>query len=411
MNRPGLRELEKYSWSAPNISLELTGLSWSFAGFGEVAAGVGGRGYRAWAALQLSSDRYIAKKLRKDMIFDKLLSALIGALVAVISIFIKDHLIVKASEKRKNKQSKLITFKLYANPIIRATETLCWRLKEIFEQRGAFLLEGNPRNTFFQYKYISTIYRLSVLIGWIRAVYREFAYIDTSESKGNRLIENAFMEFQKALADGQHLELSILIELASCWKISLKSLSKEEKAKLAVKLENIVYNIIKDSKIILASKLSDEEQVDLLQKLSDTICNEVHCTEIEQKVIKESQNTAIREISRIETWIYRDWQNAIGDVMLVKIENSPRRYDVIGYGEFEELFEKNKWIKKVSKLFDNLNVEIDDRMDARVGQLKRVYKAAVGIMEAFNDSNINQETIPENSLNKLTKFANELDAI
>jgi len=40
-----------------NLSLELTGLSWSFAGLEQVATEVGERGLRAWAALQLSLDR------------------------------------------------------------------------------------------------------------------------------------------------------------------------------------------------------------------------------------------------------------------------------------------------------------------------------------------------------------------
>ena len=43
----------------PKNSLELTGLSWSFARLVQVAAKVGEPGHRAWAALQLSSDRYL----------------------------------------------------------------------------------------------------------------------------------------------------------------------------------------------------------------------------------------------------------------------------------------------------------------------------------------------------------------
>jgi hypothetical protein len=40
-----------------NISLELTGLSWSFAELEQVAIEVGEQRPTAWAALQLSSDR------------------------------------------------------------------------------------------------------------------------------------------------------------------------------------------------------------------------------------------------------------------------------------------------------------------------------------------------------------------
>ncbi len=336
-------------------------------------------------------------------------AALIGAGVAAVSIIGKDYLLDIIKENRKAKQTKHLTFKFYANPIIRASESLCWRLKEIFEQRGAFLLERDPRNDFFQYKYISTVYRLCVLIGWIRAVYREFAYIDTSDSCGNREIENSFISLQKALADGQHMELSILKELANCWNINIDGITNEEQSILAVKLEDIVYNIVKDNKIILTNSLSKEEQVNLLEKISDTICEKGKCAKIPKNIIIENRHKAINEISRIENWIYRDWQNAIGDLMLIPIDNSPRMFDVLGFGEFDQLFsDNNKWLDRIKKLFENLNVEIDDRFDARVGQLKRIYKSTINILSAFNEFNKKQETISEDSLNTLKAFGNKL---
>lgn len=339
----------------------------------------------------------------------KILSALIGAAVAAISIISKDYFLEIIKENRHAKQTKYHTFKLYANPIIKSTESLCWRLKEIFEQRGAFLMENEPRNEFFEYKYVSTNYRLGVLIGWIRAINREFAYIETTESDGNIEIEHAFLEFQKSLADGQHMELSILKELCNCWHISLSNLSTEGQAKLAVKVEEIVFNMTKDKKTIHANKLPDPEQIQLLQKIADSICQTVKCTKINNAVITETKSRAINEISRIEIWIYRDWQNAIGDLMLKNIEHASRRYDLIGYGEFEDLFySENKWILRLKRLFNNLNVEIDDRFDARVGQLKRLYKASIKILVAFNQFNEKQETIPIESINNLSDFCKKI---
>jgi hypothetical protein len=338
-----------------------------------------------------------------------IVAALIGAGVASISILLKDYLLDIIKEKRQTKQTKDQTFKLYANPIIRASESLCWRLKEIFEQRGAFLLEKNPKNEFFTYKYLSTVYRLSVLISWKRAINREFAYIDTSDKSGNREIENSFNSFQKALADGQHMELSILKELVKCWNIPIDKISNEEQAKLAVKIEEIKYSAIKDDTMILAKSLFEAEQISLLEKISNTICEQVKCTKIPNIVIEENRNKAINEISRIENWIYRDWQNAIGDLILVTIKNSPRMYDIIGFGEFDELLsKKNKWLDRINRLFENLNIEIDDRFDARVGQLKRIYKSTVEILSAFNDLNKNQETISLKSLNNLKAFGEKL---
>ncbi|MBX3093606.1 MAG: hypothetical protein KF680_03570 [Cryobacterium sp.] len=39
-----------------------------------------------------------------------------------------------------------------------------------------------------------------------------------------------------------------------------------------------------------------------------------------------------------EAWIYRDWQAAIGDLLLVSASEGSRTYDAIGYREFEELY-------------------------------------------------------------------------
>lgn len=44
--------------------------------------------------------------------------------------------------------------------------------------------------------------------------------------------------------------------------------------------------------------------------------------------------------------------------MLKDIDKSPRLFDVIGYGEFVEiLFQRDKWLNRINKLFENLNVE------------------------------------------------------
>lgn len=51
-----MREKVYPSWRAPNISLELTGLFWSFAGLAQVAIEVGGRSPAAWAVQQLSRE-------------------------------------------------------------------------------------------------------------------------------------------------------------------------------------------------------------------------------------------------------------------------------------------------------------------------------------------------------------------
>jgi hypothetical protein len=336
-------------------------------------------------------------------------AAIIGAIVSILAIFIKDYFFAKINERQKVRQSKLTTLKLYSNPMIRANETLCWRLKEILENRGAFLLNPDSVNEFFEYKYKSTLYRLSALIGWVRAIYREFAYIETSKRATNREIEDAFIEFQSALADGQHTELSILNGLTKYWNIDVSKLSNDDKAKLAIKIEDIIYNKVDTKKVFIANKLSKEEQTSLLCEILDCICDFAECKRINNDFLQESLVKSINEISRIEAWIYRDWQIAIGDFMLKEMHNAPRRYDIMGYGEFEEFFKKeNQWILRLKRVFDNLNVEVDDRLDARIGQLKRIYKASLQLLIVFNKVNKDQETISETSIKKLNEFSHKL---
>ena len=333
-------------------------------------------------------------------------AAFIGAIVSIFAIFIRDYLFARINERRNSKQSISNTLKLYSNPMIRANETLCWRLKEILENRGAFLLSPKSVNEFFEYKYISTLYRLSALIGWVRAIYREYAYIEANKRSMSREIEDAFIEFQSALADGQHMELSIFNELTKCWNIDISKLTNEEKAKLAIKIEDKIYNKVDPKKVLIANQLSIGEQLILLSEISDYICDYVKCKRISPELLKESLFKTINEISRVEAWIYRDWQIAIGDFMLKEINNAPRRYDIIGYGEFEESFKKeNKWIMRLHRVFDNLNVENDDRFDARIGQLKRIYKASLRLLIVFNKGNKSQETISEASIKNLKDYA------
>lgn len=339
------------------------------------------------------------------------IGATIGAIVALLSILFKDWIFQLLSENRKSKKDRNDTFKKYANPIILSSVSLAFRIKEIFENRGYFLLDSAPKNTFNKYKYISTLYRICSLLGWIRASKKEISFIEVKQKKF-KTIEKVLQEFENSLADGTHVETSRVEHLCREWNLNYDNLNLETKKKLGIEIEHIFRQFIFEKNVQLPTELDDKEQVKLLKTIADFICKVTKNENLDIELIREKQKTAIKEISRIENWVYRDWQLAIGDMMIVDGENTSRKYDIIGYGEFEYLYEtapelQKRWIERIDNMFRNLNVFIDDRFDARTLQLKNVYVSVLDIIEA-HVSIQSYTCISKDTLNVLRKYKDKL---
>lgn len=147
----------------------------------------------------------------------------------------------------------------------------------------------------------------------------------------------------------------------------------------------------------------------MVKDILDYICSSIMCTKVNEDLIKEKLQTAINEISRNYCWIYRDWQTAIGELMIKEVINANRRFDVIGFGEFQIIHGKNEFIDKVDILFSSLDVSIDDRFDARVKQLKNVFCSCIGIIESLKEHLKKHETITDDSFMALKEFKNSLN--
>ncbi len=346
-----------------------------------------------------------------DNVKAAIIGAAIGAVVALVSILLKDWIFQLFSENRKKKKERSEAFKKYATPIIISSVSLAFRIKEIFEDRGHFLLDSTPKDSFNAYKYISTLYRLTSLLGWIRASKKEISFVEVKRKKF-KSIESALNRFENSLADGTHIEVSRVEYLCKELDLNYNCLDESAKKRLGIEIEHIFRKYIFDNQVQLPNKLSDEKQIELLKQISDCICSKTKNAEIETDIIKEKQKTAIKEISRIENWIYRDWQFAIGDMMISKIENAHRKYDIIGYNEFECLYDakpepQKKWIERTDGLFKNLNVFVDDRFDARVVQLKNIYSSILNIIETYVEIQ-GYTCVSEETLNILRAYKKQL---
>jgi len=328
-----------------------------------------------------------------------IISSIISAIIAITVVIIKELF-----EKNKEKKVKYDTFKKYAIPIIFSSEQLAWRLKEILEFKGAYLLPNAPLNGFFRYKFDSTVYRLNALLGWLQAAQKEQSYIEGTKVKHNEKIKLSIQNFQCKLADGSHVEVSILDDLSNLFLLNLNNLEDDERAKIGVELENLIFEYIPDNIKKAVDNLSIEKQLEMLQKILDFICIKTNQSKIKKEIIEEKRATAINEIAREFCWIYRDWQSAIGDQMIIEILDANRRFDVIGFSKFQEIHSNNIWLEKSDSLFSDLDVSINDRFDSRVQQLKQVFDATINLISTFKDIIHKQESISDASFETLKAF-------
>jgi hypothetical protein len=272
--------------------------------------------------------------------------------------------------------------RLYADPLLQSCKSLNYRLKEILEQKGraTFLLPQTPQSEFIVYKRISTLYRLATLLGWIRAYRKERSYLDPSEVVGMSEIEAAVDGLQGALADGPHVEDQRLNELLRIWVPSCPPINEQASRGLAVAIDNILRSILTLEKQTYAVELSEEAKRKLCLETAEIISRDLR-VEIPDELLTGEQSRAVAFFGIKEAYIYRDWQQAIGDLVLTQITGAPRRFEVIGYDQFESLFLRvdkdseetgRRWVRRLDAVFAGLEPDKEDLFDARRDQLKRV---------------------------------------
>ena len=89
-----------------------------------------------------------------------------------------------------------------------------------------------------------------------------------------------------------------------------------------------------------------------------------------------------------QAWIYRDWQQAIGTLMIRGIEAAARRFDVLDYGTFERMFtdeqsDERPWMERLEAVVVGIDVACPDPGDFRVVQLRAVGRALAGLVCAI----------------------------
>jgi len=330
----------------------------------------------------------------------KIVAAIIVASISFLLFVLKDIGLDLYNRFKSERRSKKVAFQIYAIPLLSSIEAILRRLEEIIELRGHYLLDSSPKNKFNTYKLISTNYRFCTLLAWLRALKIEFDKTDLKQISKYNSIDNAILKVESALADGQSMEIQIFVELSNLWNYNYSRLNKKQKRIIGIEVENLIYAAVYPNAKELARELNQPKQIELLQNISRTIANYLQVEECSNESINSTCERAIIEISLTENWIYRDWQSAIGNIMLIETTESHRRFDVLGFDEYEEIFlsNENKWVNRVKGLFSNLNFQTNHKYDARLKQIKYFYCALVNLKESIYISELAQGIINEKDL-------------
>ncbi|RMG17886.1 MAG: hypothetical protein D6730_23515 [Bacteroidetes bacterium] len=362
-------------------------------------------------------------------------TALIATLTTAMLFVIKE-LIDNWREQKASSEQKLEAFKTYTDPLLLASFTLYKRLMEIFERKRKFLMEIAPNNPYYQYRYISTLYRLAVVLGWMQTIRRELAGMELKDRNRYREVIDSIEGVREALAESQHMEGARLNYLADKWQIDISELDERDRSHLEAGIRQLIWDALGEEDVNYAYQLSEEAQGKLLLKVGHMICDMVEAYEPDEELILAHTKTAIRAISRTEAWIYRDWQQAIGDMMLLPVdrENSRRRFEIMGFQEFEDLYlhvlaeaewksdkklptrkKKNlaataraaatdRWMERLDALFTNLDVVVDAKYDARVQQLKNLGTALIKLIQVLEDLDKGSDKVDPNELKRMHAF-------
>lgn len=338
-------------------------------------------------------------------------AVLVSSVVAVSLFFIRDLLLPKLKATKEERKQKIEIYKKYAEPLGKSAESMFWRLDEIFYNgtKAKFLERGKVVTDFDNYKYISTLYRLGALLGWITAIKKEQSYIRASNDGDGKKLLGALNELEKSLADGPHAEENRARYLCEIWSIEVP---EGELMALGSEISRIVKHELKVSEVQLISDLSASRNLDVARQCADYLCDSLNIARIADEQLRFTQFDVVKRLAIRESWIYRDWQTGIGELMLVKAESKSRTFDVIGYKEFEAMFESEepeyqKWVTRLGKLFDGVAINNVDANDMRIEQLRKTYKSIANLIITIEGSEVDLGLLGAQTIAKAKSVCSE----
>jgi hypothetical protein len=186
------------------------------------------------------------------------------------------------------------------------------------------------------------------------------------------------------------VELHVLRGLAGMWDVTLPA-DPVAVARAAACGNAEMQHVLAECGLInhrdLAT-LDEARQLQVVRRLSRTITSALGVAPVEDGMVQATCPQAIARLSVKQAWIYRDWQQAIGTLMIRPIDGAARRFDVIDYGTFERMFtaaggDERPWMERLEAVLVDIDVATADPADFRVAQLRAVARALAALVCAI----------------------------
>ena len=100
--------------------------------------------------------------------------------------------------------------------------------------------------------------------------------------------------------------------------------------------------------------------------------------------------------------MYRDYQYGLGDTLIRVVTGGARRFEVIGYGEFEQFLESENtnisiWMRRLNALFYDLDFSMP-HSDSRVQLLHDLLDVSGKLLVALSRIDIDNHIVDEEAI-------------
>lgn len=274
-------------------------------------------------------------------------AAVVTSIFTILGIALKDYLFKWLEERRFERRKQSAIYERYSHPLVTSAVSLLNRLHEILYQqhRPVYLLGkgissgSNPGGAYRAYKKLSTVYRLAALLGWIRACRREFSYLRVADPGNAEGVHKAIEDFENSLADGSWVEWERITRLCDLWLLCRPGALEKTPgtSDVAIQVDNLIWDHLEKAQVEDISLLNESARRALCRAVADCLSSHLRTNAVADASMERSWPDAFAILGMCEAWIYRDWQSAIGDMMIQATESDERRFEVIGFGDFEHL--------------------------------------------------------------------------
>lgn len=343
-------------------------------------------------------------------------SALFGTFLGLVSAFITSLVIPWVQKRQEKKEVRRTVHERYAQPLAADAVNLLWRLDEIlFRKRAQYLDSDAPPTPFNRYKLISTCYRIAVVLGWIRAIRLEQSYLFYGDQDSVDDLRAAVVALESALADKPHVELHVLAGLAALWNLPLPADQEcvaRMAAEAAAETQNLLaaYRLARDEDVV---RLGEAEKRDVARHMAGRITAALKLPPVDPALLAETADRAADLIGLRQAWVYRDWQQAIGTLMIVRVDGAVRRFDVLDYGAFEAMVGDAQaagrpWIDRLREVIIDIDPREPHTGDFRVAQLRALARALAALVCAIERLDLERKILDPKACALARRFLVEI---